>query len=214
MSFEQLRRQYTMGGLHESDLDADPIAQFHQWMKAALENSPADWVEPYAMTLSTADPTGRVSSRIVLLRGADHGGFAFYTNYDSDKGQQLRANPQASLTFYWGYLERQVRIEGTVSRLERSRADAYFHNRPRGSQLSAAISPQSQPIGSRESLEQAVRELDTQLEGAEVPLPDNWGGYLLAPSRLEFWQGRENRLHDRLVYERVTDGWILRRLAP
>ncbi len=214
MTFEQLRRQYTLGGLHESEMDPDPIQQFHDWMKTALENLPAAWVEPHAMTLSTASRDGTVAGRIVLLRGADARGFVFYSNYDSPKGQNLIENPNAALTFYWGYLERQVRIEGKVSRIERARAELYFHQRPRGSQLSAVVSAQSSVIPDRETLEQEVAKLAARLGDAPVPMPENWGGFCLEPQSIEFWQGRENRLHDRLAYHRSGDSWKLVRLAP
>jgi pyridoxamine 5'-phosphate oxidase len=214
MTLESLRRQYLLSGLSESDLRPDPIEQFQDWLQIALDSAPADWVEPYAATLATSDSKGRVSGRVVLLRDVDVRGFVFYTNYDSLKGRQLAENAQAALVFYWGYLERQVRVEGRVTKIDRQRAEDYFHRRPRGSQLSAAISPQSAVVTSRAALEQQAAELDARLGTAQVPLPDNWGGYCVQPQQIEFWQGRENRLHDRLQYELAGGQWIVRRLAP
>lgn len=216
MSLEELRRQYTLGGLTRKNLPSSPFEFFADWMQTALDQAPADWVEPYAMTLATSSTQEDVSARIVLLRGHDEAGFVFYTNYDSAKGQQLADNASAALTFYWGYLERQVRVRGKVKRTAREPSERYFHKRPRGSQISAAISPQSQTVSSREWLEQQAHDYETQLgQDAEVPLPDNWGGYVLEPQEIEFWQGRQNRLHDRILYQRQDDGsWEQLRLAP
>lgn len=214
MSLEDLRRQYTMGGLTDELAPDDPIELFAEWMGSALDNAPADWVEPYAMTLSTSDAQGSLSSRIVLLRGFGNDGFVFYTNYESAKGQQLKSNPQAALVFYWGYLERQVRITGSVSKVSREESEAYFHKRPRGSQIGAQASRQSQPIGSREELEKAVAAFEEEVQDGEVPLPDDWGGYRVLPATIEFWQGRKNRLHDRLEYRRMEDAWTRQRLSP
>lgn len=216
MSLEELRRQYTLGGLDEAHVPDDPIELFAEWMQVALENSPADWVEPYAMTVATASPSGEVSSRIVLLRDFDQKGFVFYTNYESHKGDQLAANPVASLMFYWGYLERQIRIRGTVTRISRELSEMYFHKRPRGSQIGAAVSQQSRPIPNRAALDSAVSDFASTLGDAPVPLPDFWGGYCVAPVAIEFWQGRENRMHDRVCYLRQGEenAWKRQRLSP
>lgn len=215
MSLDELRRQYTMGGLDEAGAPGEPIALFTDWMQIALDNAPADWVEPYAMTLATAVGAD-VTARIVLLRGFDHDGFVFYTNYESAKGAQLAENPSAALVFHWGYLERQVRITGSVERVNRELSETYFHKRPRGSQIGAVVSRQSERIQSRDRLEQAARQLESELDGQPVPLPDFWGGYRVRPLQMEFWQGRENRLHDRLTYTRETEQaeWRLGRLSP
>lgn len=215
MSLEDLRRQYTMGGLSESSLPTEPDSLFGDWMQTALKNAPAEWIEPYAMTLATADPSGDVSARIVLLRGHDADGFVFFTNYESEKGIQLAANPKASLVFYWGYLERQVRVTGTVEKVSRQQSEAYFHKRPRGSQMGAVVSQQSKPLANRESLEASIQQLAIKLGDGEVPLPDAWGGYRLCHERIEFWQGRQNRLHDRIVYARTASNtWNVNRLSP
>ncbi len=214
MSLEELRRQYTMGGLTESDAPEQPIELFHDWMQTALDNAPADWVEPYAMTLATSDVTGAPSARIVLLRGYNENGFVFYTNYESQKGSQLEENPEAALVFYWGYLERQVRVTGTVSKVDRATSDNYFHKRPRGSQIGASVSKQSKAVSGREELESAVQKFEEEIGDGDVPLPSFWGGYRVEPLEIEFWQGRKNRLHDRLVYRRNNGIWKLHRLSP
>jgi pyridoxamine 5'-phosphate oxidase len=166
------------------------------------------------MTLATATPDGRPSARMVLLRGFDERGFCFYSNYESRKAAELAANPRAALVFWWDALERQVRIEGRIERTTREESEAYFHSRPPGSQLSAAASPQSRVIEDRAMLEERVRRLATDSHNGQVPLPDFWGGYRLAPEVVEFWQGRPNRLHDRLRYRRAGDAWKIERLAP
>jgi pyridoxamine 5'-phosphate oxidase len=206
-----MRYEYTRGGLAEADVDADPVVQFGRWFEQAAS---AGLLEPTAMTLATATPDGRPSARMVLLRGFDRRGFVFYTNYDSRKGAELAANPRAALVFWWGELERQVRIEGPVERTTREESEAYFHSRPLGSQLSAAASPQSQVIDGRAVLERRVAALATSQRDGRVPLPEFWGGYRLVPEVVELWQGRPNRLHDRLRYTRAGDGWRMERLAP
>jgi pyridoxamine 5'-phosphate oxidase len=206
-----MRREYTREALAEADVDADPVVQFGRWFEQAEQ---AGLLEPTAMTLATATPDGRPSARMVLLRGFDERGFCFYTNYESRKGVELAANPRAALVFWWGELERQVRIEGPVAPTSRAESEAYFHSRPPGSQLSAAASPQSRVIQDRAVLERRAAELATGSAAGQVPLPDFWGGYRLTHEVVEFWQGRPNRLHDRLRYRRAGDGWKIERLAP
>jgi pyridoxamine 5'-phosphate oxidase len=206
-----MRREYAREALAEADVDADPVVQFGRWFERAEQ---AGLLEPTAMTLATATPDGRPSARMVLLRGFDERGFCFYTNFESRKGIELAANPRAALVFWWGELERQVRIEGTVSATSREESEAYFHSRPPGSQLSAAASPQSRVIEGRAVLERRVAELATGSTDGKVPLPEFWGGYRLAHEVVEFWQGRPNRLHDRLRYRRVGAAWRIERLAP
>jgi pyridoxamine 5'-phosphate oxidase len=206
-----MRREYIREALAEADVDADPVVQFGRWFEQAEQ---AGLLEPTAMTLATATPDGRPSARMVLLRGFDERGFCFYTNYESRKGVELAANPRAALVFWWGELERQVRIEGPVAPTSRAESEAYFHSRPPGSQLSAAASPQSRVIQDRAVLERRVAELATGSAADQVPLPDFWGGYRLTHEVVEFWQGRPNRLHDRLRYRRAGDGWKIERLAP
>ena len=206
-----MRREYAREGLAEADVDADPVVQFGRWFEQAEQGG---LLEPHAMTLATATPDGRPSARMVLLRGFDQRGFCFYTNYQSRKGDELAANPRAALVFWWDKLERQVRIEGRVERTSRAESEAYFASRPPGSQLSAAASPQSRVIDGRATLERRVTELATGQRDGQVPLPEFWGGYRLAHEVVEFWQGRPNRLHDRLRYRRAGSGWKLERLAP
>jgi pyridoxamine 5'-phosphate oxidase len=206
-----MRREYTRGGLAEGDVDADPVVQFGRWYEQATH---AGLLEPTAMALATATPDGRPSARMVLLRGFDERGFVFYTNYDSRKGAELAANPRAALVFWWAELERQVRIEGRVQLTSRQESEAYFRSRPPGSRLSAAASPQSQVIDGRAMLEERVARLASGYPDGEVPLPGFWGGYRLAHEVVEFWQGRPNRLHDRLRYTRAGEGWKVERLAP
>lgn len=198
--------------LHRRDLLPDPIEQFGRWLAAA---APLEAEGGTAMTLATATSDGRPSARMVLLKGCDQRGFVFYSHYDSLKGQELAENAQAALLFYWPSLHRQVRIIGRVSRLTPAESDAYFHSRPRDSQLSTAASPQSSPVENREWLEEEVARLAAEYEGQEVPRPATWGGYRLEPETMEFWQGRPNRLHDRFRYARRPDGgWLIERLAP
>lgn len=215
MDIHDLRRSYEESSLDFPQLKQDPVAQFELWFAAAQSEASAAWFEVNAMTLATADLQGRVSARIVLLKHFSQAGFTFFTNYDSDKGRQLQENPQASLVFYWPHIERQVRIEGVVERTDNATSDEYFHARPHGSQLGAVASPQSRPLPAREPLEQAVAELDAKYAAGQVPRPDFWGGYILKPSRVEFWQGRPSRLHDRFVYIKSgAEQWQISRLAP
>jgi pyridoxamine 5'-phosphate oxidase len=210
-SVTHLRKDYALAELNEATVDANPIRQFSTWLGQALA---AELPEPYAMTLATATPEGVPSARIVLLRLFDERGFVFYTNYDSRKGRELTANPHAALVFYWPELERQIRIEGRVGQLSAAESDAYFASRPRLSRLGALASNQSAVIPGRAVLEARMEELQTQYPGEDVPRPPHWGGYRLAPTALEFWQGRRSRLHDRIHYERAGTVWKQSRLSP
>jgi pyridoxamine 5'-phosphate oxidase len=199
-------------GLLETDVDVDPIKQFQKWLDQA-QASPIH--EPLAMSLASSTPAGKPSVRIVLLRGVDERGFTFYTNYESRKSRELELDPSAALAFYWAELDRQVRIEGRVERVSADESDAYFRTRPRGSQIGAWASPQSQVISGREELERSEREAAAKYEGKDVPRPPHWGGFRVVPSMIEFWEGKLNRLHDRLLYRLNAGGsWSLERLAP
>ncbi|WP_442507897.1 pyridoxamine 5'-phosphate oxidase [Novipirellula sp. SH528] len=214
MSIEKMRRTYTLSGLDKKDVDPDPMVQFDLWFKQATDSQLPEWFEVNAMTLSTADPHGAVTSRVVLLKQLKEGEFYFFTNYDSIKGKQLAANPKAALCFFWPHLERQIRIEGSVRRAAREDAIAYFQNRPRESQLGAMVSRQSSEVASRRELESRMQELVAEYEGREIPCPENWGGYALKPTTIEFWQGRPSRLHDRIVYQEKQGEWNIARLSP
>ena len=208
-----LRQNYTYGGLLETDIAADPVEQFAAWFKEALK---ADLVEPNAMTLATASLDGKPSARIVLLKGYDSRGFVFYTNYQSAKGQQLIANPQAALVFLWDKLERQIRIEGKVEKISEEESNTYFYSRPIGSQIGAWVSNQSQVIENRDVLENKQQELAQRYQdSSKIPRPKHWGGFRVVPETIEFWQGRPSRLHDRLVYNLQSDAsWQVVRLSP
>ncbi len=212
MAISDMRTDYGMAGLLEKDLAKNPFRQFEQWFQEA---EAAKVPEPNAMTLATAGRDGRPSARTVLLKGCDGRGFVFYTNYESRKGRELDANPHATLLFPWVAMERQVIIEGPLARVSREESEAYFHSRPRASQLAAWASPQSTAIAGRAVIEESYRVIAKKYEGREVPLPPNWGGFRLGPETVEFWQGRRSRLHDRLRYRRETGGdWVVERLAP
>jgi pyridoxamine 5'-phosphate oxidase len=201
----------TIGGLSELRAGNDPIALFREWFEAATA---AGVYLPEAMTLATATPDGRPSARMVLLKGCDEHGFVFFTNYGSRKADDLDANPRAALCLHWGALQRQVRIEGAVSRISEEESFEYFRTRARGSRIGAWASKQSEPLNERATLEDAVAKYERDYPDDNVPLPPFWGGYRVAPERIEFWQGRANRLHDRLVYEAAADGWAVTRLYP
>jgi pyridoxamine 5'-phosphate oxidase len=205
------RREYEGMHLDPAEVAPDPIEQFRGWFAAARE---AGIFEPEAMTVSTVDADGRPASRFVLLRGLDDRGFCFFTNYESAKGRQLAANPYAALTFGWLTLHRSVRVEGPAERLPDAESDAYYASRPRGAQLGAWASPQSTAIESREQLDRALAAAEERFAGGAVPRPEHWGGFLVRPERVEFWEGRPNRLHDRVRYARDGDGWRIERLAP
>jgi pyridoxamine 5'-phosphate oxidase len=198
-------------GLDEKTIDRDPIKQFQAWFNDAFE---AKLPLPEAMTLATATPDGKPSARMVLLKQVDHDGFVFYTNYNSAKAEQLDANPYAALVFYWAKLDRQVRIEGSLSRTSREESLEYFATRPRESQIGAWASEQSEVIESRAVLEQRAEELEEQYRDREIECPEHWGGYRLKPERIEFWKSRIGRLHDRILYQREGDAWTITRLAP
>jgi pyridoxamine 5'-phosphate oxidase len=197
--------------LAEHDLDPDPLALFRRWFDVAAE---AGTAEPEAVALATATPDGRPSARMVLAKGVDERGFAFYTNYGSRKGGELEANPRAALLFHWPALGRQIRVEGRVERLPREESERYARSRSRDSQLSALASPQSRPVSSRGCLEERVAELATEHEGRDLPVREDWGGYRLVPDAWEFWQHRPNRLHDRFRYIPDAGGWRIERLGP
>ncbi|MDX1927358.1 MAG: pyridoxamine 5'-phosphate oxidase [Pirellulaceae bacterium] len=220
VDIQDFRRNYDQASLDLAALEANPTAEFLKWLEIAHATPAPHWLEITAMTLATSDSSGRVSARIVLLKTVDTSGFTFFTNYRSDKAQQLLTNPQAALVFYWPHIERQVRVEGLVSYTDAAVSDKYFHARPRGSQIGAVVSPQSQPLADREQLESSAAQLAERYAGDQViPRPEYWGGYLLKPNRVEFWQGRPNRLHDRFLYSRneadmQEDSWTISRLAP
>jgi pyridoxamine 5'-phosphate oxidase len=211
-SIADLRRDYASRALTEEGADADPLKQFALWFEEALETQVLD---ANAMTLATATPAGEPSARTVLLKGVDDRGFVFFTNYESDKGRDLAANPRACLLFFWAELERQVRITGSVSQTPREESETYFLSRPLESQIGAWASAQSRPVASRAELEERYATLLSNYAEGTIPVPHYWGGYRLAPEAIEFWQGRKSRLHDRLLYTRRADGsWGRVRLAP
>jgi pyridoxamine 5'-phosphate oxidase len=205
-----LRREYMLGGLSEADADPDPLAQFARWMRDAID---AGLPLPNAMTLATVSAQGTPDARVVLLKGVDGGGFVFFTNYLSRKGRQLHANGAACLVFLWSAIERQVRIDGTVSKVAPGESDAYFATRPLGARHAAWASAQSERVADRAALELSLEQMRSR-HGANPPRPPHWGGYRVTPLAIEFWQGRENRLHDRLLYRRSTGAWTIERLAP
>jgi pyridoxamine 5'-phosphate oxidase len=212
MPLADLRKDYSLAGLTEKELARDPFRQFEKWFQEA---EAAKIAEPNAMILATASREGRPSARTVLLKALDGRGFVFYSNYESRKGRELDGNPRATLLFPWVALERQVIVEGTVTKVAREESEAYFHSRPRMSQLAAWASQQSAIVSGRAVLEDSLKTLDKKYAGQEIPLPPHWGGWRLAPETVEFWQGRRSRLHDRLRFRREKDGsWSVERLAP
>lgn len=212
MNLQDLRRSYQRATLSEQEVDENPLVEFRKWFENALK---AELLEPNAMALGTANALGQPSLRIVLLKEVDAEGFVFFTNYNSRKGQEIAENQQLALTFFWGELEQQIRIEGRAKFIAPAASDAYYQSRDRGSRIGAWASPQSQRIASREVLENLVREYSLKFEGVEqIVRPPHWGGYCVVPQRIEFWQGRASRLHDRIVYERKDDAWEIYRLAP
>jgi len=213
LDIAHIREEYMRSGLDERDVLADPLAQFKRWYDDAVQ---AELPLPNAMSLATVGASGKPASRIVLLKGVDHDGFVFYTNYNSRKGREISANAHAALLFGWLPLERQVRIEGTLTRVSAQESDDYFASRPLGSRFAAIASPQSESVASRAQLEQRYDEVvrATGTAGNNPPRPAHWGGYRLMPAEIEFWQGRENRLHDRLLFSKTAAGWHMKRLAP
>jgi pyridoxamine 5'-phosphate oxidase len=216
VSIQDLRRNYTYGGLARSDLPQDPVQLFHQWFELVKTASLPEWFEVNAMTLSTAKAGGGTSSRIVLLKAIEGDGFHFFTNYDSAKGREISVDSRVALHFFWPMFDRQIRIEGNAEKTSAAISDNYFAARPRSSQLGASASPQSQVIQDEMQLEQWIETLDNKFSGQSVPRPANWGGYEVRPNMIEFWQGKPSRLHDRFRYDRNSDSseWTIRRLAP
>ncbi len=211
MDIASIRKDYSLKSLEINDVDDNPLTQFHKWLKEAVN---AEVLEVNAMTLSTISAEGFPNGRIVLLKELDEG-FVFFTNYLSEKGQELTKNPNASLTFFWPELERQVRVNGRVSKVSAEESDSYFFSRPIGSQIGAWASPQSQVIESRQILEDNIKELQNRFESEKISRPPHWGGFRLTPTQIEFWQGRPSRLHDRISYNKNPEGaWIRERLAP
>lgn len=210
-SIADIRKDYKLRSLMEEDVSSDPIQQFTNWWSEAV-NSKIDEVN--AMTLATATPDGIPSARIVLLKGLSKDGFLFFTNYDSQKGKELAANPKAALVFFWKELERQVRIEGTVEKVSEADSEVYFASRPAASKIGAWASAQSSMVASRKIIEDAVLKYQHEFGEGSIPKPPYWGGYIVKPVRVEFWQGRRSRLHDRILYSRANEAWNIERLAP
>lgn len=212
LEIQQIRQEYSLHSLDESDVLNNPFSQFKSWFKEAIDSEVA---EPNAMTLATVDSSNKPHTRIVLLKGFNEEGFTFFTNQASDKGNEIEANPNVSLCFFWIELQRQVRIDGVAVKVSRAESEDYFKTRPYKSQIGALASNQSEKVSSREYLDTKFKELSSEYpEGSEVPMPENWGGYKIIPSYFEFWQGRRSRLHDRIVYEFENENWVTKRLSP
>ncbi|MDD3189793.1 MAG: pyridoxamine 5'-phosphate oxidase [Fermentimonas sp.] len=207
----QMRQEYAAGSLNEEEMASDPIQEFGDWMNAAIS---AGLSEPNAMTVATATPEGKPSARVVLLKEFNNEGFVFFTNYHSRKGKELKSNPFAAVLFDWHDIERQVRIEGMVEKLSEEDSDEYFESRPESAKIGAWASPQSRIIKNREEIEKLQEEIEDQFDELPVHRPGHWGGYLIRPTTIEFWQGRPNRMHDRIVYYKTEEGWTMHRLAP
>lgn len=212
--FQKIRKEYEDNGIDIHDLDPLPLRQLELWMDAANSCSPGRWFETNAMALATADENGNVGARYVLLKGIDDDGILFFTNYDSEKGQQLAVNPNCSVALHWPFMGRQIRIQGSATKTSQEVSEKYFHSRPRSAQIGAAVSNQSKQLSSRQELEERVAAYTNEIGDAEVPRPDHWGGYKIHPVRFEFWQGRTSRLHDRIVYQKDGKNWSKFRLAP
>lgn len=208
---QNLRQEYSKNALNEQEVENNPLVQFRNWLNEALDS---EVTEPNAMTLSTVDTDNKPHSRIMLLKGVDDDGFTFFTNYASNKGRELEANPYASLCFLWLELERQVRVDGVVQKISEEESEEYFQQRPYNSQLGALASNQSEVVESREYLEKKIKDLENTYPIGKVPKPETWGGYKLIPEVIEFWQGRRSRLHDRILFERVNGDWDIKRLSP
>ena len=210
-NYKHIREEYSLHQLNENDVNPNPVIQFNNWFSKVIE---LNITMPNTMTLSTVDVKGKPSARIVLLKEVDRKGFVFFTNYGSKKAKDMSVNSQVALLFYWKELERQVKIEGTVKKVSRIESEEYFHSRPRESQIAAWVSNQSEIIPDRKYLDEKFEQLQKKFGDGEIPLPVYWGGYRLLPNYFEFWQGRENRLHDRICYRKKSDKWEIFRLAP
>ncbi|MEZ6094707.1 MAG: pyridoxamine 5'-phosphate oxidase [Pirellulaceae bacterium] len=215
VDFQRQRKEYEDHGLMERELGDCPFVAFRNWFQVAIDTVPGKWLEPNAMTLATSGSDGSVTARTVLLKSLENDHFTFFTNYESKKGRQLAENPHACLLFHWAWLGRQIRINGTVSKTSRIVSEEYFQSRPRGSQMGAVVSEQSAVIEHREVLQQRLDRLQEEVGDGVIHCPEHWGGYSLEPTHMEFWQGRTNRLHDRVVFERNEEvGWNIKRLSP
>lgn len=205
------REEYRSGELHENEIKENPFQQFEIWMQDAINNKT---IEPNAMAVATSTPDGKPSIRVVLLKELTDDGFVFFTNYNSRKGHEIDSNPNAAIVFDWHVMERQVRIEGTIKKVSNEESDAYFNSRPEGSKIGAWVSPQSQVVNGREELDKLQQQTEQRFAGKSIPRPPHWGGYIVIPATIEFWQGRPSRLHDRIRYTKTTKGWKIDRLAP